>query len=83
MSLFKLLVPFLGATAIATAVAQGGGSASAAEATTVVLVHGAFADSASWNGVVHKLQVEVKEASHVVMVSHPDKVAALIVEAAR
>jgi pimeloyl-ACP methyl ester carboxylesterase len=27
--------------------------------------------------------VEVKDASHVVMVSHPDKVAALIVEAAR
>jgi pimeloyl-ACP methyl ester carboxylesterase len=27
--------------------------------------------------------VEVKEASHVVMVSHPDKVAALIAEAAR
>jgi pimeloyl-ACP methyl ester carboxylesterase len=30
-----------------------------------------------------KKVVEVKEASHVVMVSHPDKVAALIVEAAR
>jgi pimeloyl-ACP methyl ester carboxylesterase len=27
--------------------------------------------------------VEVKDASHVVMVSHSDKVAALIVEAAR
>ena len=27
--------------------------------------------------------VEVKGASHVVMVSHPDKVAALVVEAAR
>jgi hypothetical protein len=40
---FKFLVPFLGATAMATAVAQGGGSGSPAEATTVVLVHGAFA----------------------------------------
>ena len=25
---------------------------------TVVLVHGAFADSASWNGVIQKLQAK-------------------------
>lgn len=54
---YRFLVPFFGATAMATAVAQGGGSASpAAAATTVVLVHGAFADSASWYGVVPHLQ---------------------------
>jgi len=37
----------------ATAVAQHHGSA---KKPTVVLVHGAFADSSSWNGVVKKLQ---------------------------
>jgi pimeloyl-ACP methyl ester carboxylesterase len=52
----KLLASLLSATAMATAVAQGGGSSSQAEATTVILVHGAFADSASWNGVVPRLQ---------------------------
>ncbi len=66
---FKFLVPFLGATAMASAVAQGGGSASpAAAATTVVLVHGAFADSASWNGVVPKLQAK---GLRVVSVANP------------
>lgn len=52
----KLLVPFIAASATATAVAQGGESAPPTQATTVLLVHGAFADSASWNGVVPKLQ---------------------------
>jgi hypothetical protein len=65
---YKFIVPFLGATAMATAVAQGGGSASPAAATTVVLVHGAFADSASWNGVVPKLQAK---GLRVVSVANP------------
>ena len=65
---FKLLVPFLGATVMATAVAQGAGSSLPADATTVVLVHGAFADSASWNGVVPRLQ---KQGLRVVSVANP------------
>jgi pimeloyl-ACP methyl ester carboxylesterase len=67
MSPFKLLVPVLGAAAMATAVAQGG-SSSPAEATTVILVHGAFADSASWNGVVPRLQ---GKGLRVVSVANP------------
>jgi pimeloyl-ACP methyl ester carboxylesterase len=65
---FKFLVPLLGATAMATAVAQGGGAATAADTTTVVLVHGAFADSASWNGVVPRLQAK---GLRVVSVANP------------
>ena len=30
----------------------------AAGSTTVVLVHGAFADGSSWNGVIQRLQAE-------------------------
>jgi pimeloyl-ACP methyl ester carboxylesterase len=65
---YKFIVPVLGATAMATAVAQGGGSASPADGTTVVLVHGAFADSASWNGVVPLLQ---NRGLRVVSVANP------------
>jgi pimeloyl-ACP methyl ester carboxylesterase len=68
LSPFKLLVPLLGATAMVAAVAQGGGSAPPAQATTVVLVHGAFADSASWNGVVPRLQAQ---GLRVVSVANP------------
>jgi pimeloyl-ACP methyl ester carboxylesterase len=39
-----------------TVVAQGSGAVATTSPTTVVLVHGAFADSASWNGVVPRLQ---------------------------
>ena len=56
MSPVKILVSLLSATSMVTAVAQGGGSSSPAEVTTVILVHGAFADSSSWNGVVPRLQ---------------------------
>ena len=45
----------------------------------LVMVLFAIGEALDANGKV----VEVKDASHVVMVSHPDKVAALIVEAAR
>lgn len=68
MFAFKLLVPLLGATAMATAVAQGEESTTHAQATTVILVHGAFADSASWNGVVPRLQAE---GLRVVSVANP------------
>ncbi len=53
---FKFFVPSLAALAMSTALAQDSSSASPAEVTTVVLVHGAFADSTSWNGVVPRLQ---------------------------
>jgi alpha-beta hydrolase superfamily lysophospholipase len=58
---------------------------------TVVLVHGAFADSSSWDGPVilvgHSyggtvITQAAVGASHVVMVSHPHDVAALIEAAA-
>lgn len=59
---------------------------------TIVLVHGAFAESASWNKVARNLRarsfpviaktVVVKGGSHVVMISKPNAVSRLIVEAA-
>ncbi len=45
-----------------------GGSALAASKPTVVLVHGAFAESASWDGVAAKL---LKEGYPVVAVANP------------
>ena len=65
---FKLLVSVLGATAMATAVAQDGRSAPPAEPPTVVLVHGAFADSTGWNGVIPKLHAK---GLRVVSVANP------------
>jgi hypothetical protein len=44
---------------------------------TIVLTHGAFADSSSWSGVVDRLQ----KKGH--MVSHPDAVTDVILEATR
>jgi pimeloyl-ACP methyl ester carboxylesterase len=64
----KPLFTVLCATAMATVVAQGAGAASPTEATTVVLVHGAFADSAGWNGVVPRLQAH---GLRVVSVANP------------
>jgi hypothetical protein len=56
---------------------------------TIVLVHGAFADASSWNGVIERLQqrggadiIEV-EGSHVIMISQPQAVTDHIVKAAR
>ena len=40
---------------------------------TIVLVHGAFADASSWNGVV--------EGSHVIMISQPQAVTDHILKA--
>lgn len=68
MYLLKSLVTLLGASAMMTAVAQGGGSPATMEQTTVVLVHGAFADSASWGGVVPRLQAR---GLRVVSVANP------------
>lgn len=44
------------ATAIAATTLLGAGAAGAAAKPTVVLVHGAFADSSSWNGVIEILE---------------------------
>ncbi|WP_248742016.1 MULTISPECIES: alpha/beta fold hydrolase [unclassified Pseudomonas] len=53
--------------ALATAMA-GATSAMAAEKPTVVLVHGAFADSSSWNGVVKILE---KDGYPVIAAANP------------
>lgn len=52
------LTAFLGAAIAATAVvsATPAGAATAPAKPTVVLVHGAFADASSWNGVVQRLR---------------------------
>jgi pimeloyl-ACP methyl ester carboxylesterase len=68
MIAFKLFLPFLGAAAMTAAVAQGAASAHPSATTTVVLVHGAFADSASWNGVVPRLQAR---GLRVISVANP------------
>jgi alpha-beta hydrolase superfamily lysophospholipase len=46
---------------------------------TIVLLHGAFADASSWNGVIERLQ---QQGSHVVMISQPQAVTDVIVTAA-
>jgi alpha-beta hydrolase superfamily lysophospholipase len=33
---------------------------------TIVLVHGAFADASSWNGVIERLQQQGYTADHIV-----------------
>jgi pimeloyl-ACP methyl ester carboxylesterase len=68
MSLLKSFGFLLGSTAMASAIAQAVPSAPAAQATTVVLVHGAFADSSSWSAVVPRLQAK---GLRVVSVANP------------
>src|ERR1700684_296435 len=46
----------LGFAALAIAAALATGAAAAPDKPTIVLVHGAFADSSSWNGVIADLQ---------------------------
>ncbi len=58
---------FFAATALATA-ALFGNAAFAAERPTIVLVHGAFADSSSWDGVSQKL---IKDGYKVVGAANP------------
>jgi pimeloyl-ACP methyl ester carboxylesterase len=65
---YKFLVPFLSVTVMASAVAKGGGASAPAAAITIVLVHGAFADSTSWSGVVPRLQAH---GLRVISVANP------------
>jgi pimeloyl-ACP methyl ester carboxylesterase len=64
----KLLVLVLSLTAVTSAVAQGDRLVPPGPAATVVLVHGAFADSTSWHGVVPRLQAS---GLRVVSVANP------------
>ena len=79
------------ATISASVVVAGCGGAAAVEPApvdrpTVVLVHGEFADSSSWNGVIKNLEADgsarlstrCRFRSHAVTVSQPDVVADLI-----
>jgi hypothetical protein len=56
--------------------------------STIVLVHGAFAESASWDGVImaHRARsqrtVAIEGASHALPVSRPDATVHPILEAA-
>ncbi|MFE0026715.1 alpha/beta fold hydrolase [Amycolatopsis sp. NPDC059021] len=68
---FGVLGAVLMLAAIAPASAAAGGSGKAEPGKpkpTVVLVHGAFAESASWDGVVQRLQ---RRGYHVVAVANP------------
>lgn len=47
---------------------SGAGAAHSAEEPKVVLVHGAFAGSSSWNGVVEELE---KDRFHVIAAANP------------
>jgi hypothetical protein len=50
---------------------------------TVVLVHGAFVDASSWNGVIAGLKAAGLDASHAVPATHPADVAAVIIRAVK
>jgi len=56
---------------------------------TIVLVHGAFADASSWNGVIRShaqragADILEIEGSHVIMISQPQAVTDHILKAAR
>ena len=65
---FKTLVALSCSTLMAMVVAQEAGAAPSAGPTTVVLVHGAFADSSSWNGVLPRLHAS---GLRVVSVANP------------
>jgi pimeloyl-ACP methyl ester carboxylesterase len=62
--------PLIKSLAFAAAAALGSGSALATEKSmpTIVLVHGAFAGSSSWNGVVAKLE---KDGYRVIAAANP------------
>ena len=63
ISLFATALAFLSISATQAATAP-----ERPRAPTIVLVHGAFADSSSWNGVIPKLQAEGYE---VIAVANP------------
>ncbi|MFC9995552.1 hypothetical protein [Nocardia sp. NPDC127526] len=60
-------------------------AAAAPTAPTIVLVHGAFADATSWDGVAAALRADGSEitASHASLVSQPAVVAGFIEQAAQ
>jgi len=62
-----MLRTIVGSALLATALSAGGGYAAETK-PTVVLVHGAFADGSSWNGVIAKLE---KDGYKVVAVANP------------
>jgi alpha-beta hydrolase superfamily lysophospholipase len=53
-------------------------ASAASSRLTVALIHGAFADSSGWNDVVEQLQAA---GSHVIMISQPQAVTAVIRQA--
>lgn len=60
----------LGALSIITTLAAAGGAAAQPAGTkpTIVLVHGAFADSSSWNGVISRLE---RDGYRVIAAANP------------
>src|SRR5687768_5962656 len=67
----RKVITVLGALlALAASVPSGAGAAekSGAKKPTIVLVHGAFADASSWNGVVERLQ---RKGFRVIAVANP------------
>jgi len=58
----------LASIAVATSLLAGGTAFAQTEKPTVVLVHGAFADASSWNGVVGILE---KDGYHVIAAANP------------
>src|ERR1700742_3265080 len=64
----KSLLAALSLTAAALAVAVPAAAAAPAEKPTIVLVHGAFADASSWNGVISVL---LKDGFHVIAPPNP------------
>lgn len=56
------------AVACAAIIAGASGGTMAQPSVTVILVHGAFADSSSWNAVIPKLQ---QQGLHVVSTANP------------
>jgi alpha-beta hydrolase superfamily lysophospholipase len=82
---------FVGATAAAAAsslLAPAAFAQPATKAKNVVLVHGLFADGSSWSEVIPRLQAaglnvtSVQNPSHVSLISQPDTIANLILQAA-
>lgn len=68
MSIAKAIKQMFSPAVLFAVAANAGAAPPAADATTVVLVHGAFADSSSWNEVVPKLQAQ---GLHVVSAANP------------
>jgi pimeloyl-ACP methyl ester carboxylesterase len=64
----RLAIFFILALSAASLCAQSKQSAPATAKPTIVLVHGAFAESSSWNGVASRLQAR---GYHVVAAANP------------